>query len=300
MRKKQVYRAIYFIVSSLLLIGCTVQKRTYQNGYYISYKKHVSGSTHSSETNKQNLLTDSKNEYSGTNSTESISDLGKDIAKSYLRSTQNSFKIPGDTCGDLLVFNDSARLNVKVLEITNESIKYKRCDHFDGPTYSISQSKAAYIKYYNGVTESFIKSQFVPKSCRDSIMFISGNAMLASVIEVTPDVVRYKSCNDLKGPTNEVNISNVGRIRYSDGRVVKLNEIEKQPIKKERVASKLVRFILGCILAIIGISILATLIAVGSTAEVLIILYLLFLVFAAIFSYSMGWQNYMPWRMFMF
>lgn len=298
MRKKQVHRVIYFIVSSLLLIGCTVQKRSYQSGYYISYKKHTSITDHSSKANKQNLLADSKNEFIGTNSNESISDLSNAIAANYLRATQNYYRTPNDTCGDQLVFNDSTRHNVKVLEITNESIKYKRCDHLEGPTYTISQSKAAYIKYYNGITESFTKSQFVPKTCRDSIVFISGNAMLASVIEVTPDAVRYKSCNDLKGPTNEVNINNVGRIRYSDGRVVKLNEIHKEPIKKERVASKLVRFILGCLLAIIGISIIATLIAVGSTAEVLMILYILFLIFATVFSYSMGWQNYMPWQLF--
>ncbi len=278
------------------MLSCSVQKRIYQNGYYISFKKHKAGSKAAHTSNEQTLLAGTTKNFYASNSNDPIAALSQAIAKNALGYNLN----PTDTCSDLIVFNDSSKVNAKVLEITNESIRYKRCDNVEGPTYSVSQSKTAYIRYYNGLTESFAKSEAPPKICRDSIMFISGNSMLASVIEITPDVIRYKSYNDLKGPTNEVNISNVGRIRYSDGRVVNINKIEKQPIKKEKVASKLVRFILGSILAVIVISIFATLIAVGSTAEILFILYLLFLIFATIFSYSMGWQNYMPWRMFMF
>lgn len=296
MIKQLLNRALFVIISSVLMLSCSVQKRNYQNGYYISYKKHKASSKVTHASSEKTLLANTTNDRFAPDSNDPIVSLSQAIAKNALGYNLN----PNDTCADLIVFNDSSKVKAKILEITNESIRYKRCDYVEGPTYSVAQSKTAYIKFYNGLTETFTKNQPAPKICRDSIMFISGNAMLASVIEITPEVIRYKSCNDPKGPTNEVNISNVGRIRYADGRVVKLNEIEKQPVKKEKIASKLVRFLLGCILALIGIGIIATLIALGPTAEALIFLYILFLIFAAIFSYSMGWQNYMPWRMFMF
>jgi hypothetical protein len=43
----------------------------------------------------------------------------------------------------------------KVLEITPTSIKYKRFDNQNGPTYSIMQSEVSMVQYQNGTLDTF-------------------------------------------------------------------------------------------------------------------------------------------------
>ena len=49
-------------------------------------------------------------------------------------------------------------INAKVLEITDNAIKYKRCDNLDGPLISVSKANVFSIKYSNG-TKEIIKSE---------------------------------------------------------------------------------------------------------------------------------------------
>ena len=53
----------------------------------------------------------------------------------------------------MLLLQNADELSVKILEIDEKNIKYKRCDNLNGPTYSISKSRVALIKYANGTRE---------------------------------------------------------------------------------------------------------------------------------------------------
>lgn len=54
---------------------------------------------------------------------------------------------------DIIVKNDKTELKVKVLEITEVAIKYKRFEMQDGPIYSILKTDVFMIMYQNGTKE---------------------------------------------------------------------------------------------------------------------------------------------------
>ena len=58
---------------------------------------------------------------------------------------------------DVLVLNDQSILKVKVIEISEEVIKYKKSSNLDGPSYSKKVNLINYIEFENGEKEYFSK-----------------------------------------------------------------------------------------------------------------------------------------------
>ena len=56
---------------------------------------------------------------------------------------------------DILQLKDGVKIEVKLIEVNESSIKYKRWDNLNGPTYTISITKVSSILYENGVFEEF-------------------------------------------------------------------------------------------------------------------------------------------------
>lgn len=56
---------------------------------------------------------------------------------------------------DLISKKDGTVLKVKVTEVTDEAIKYKKFENLDGPTYTLETGKIAKIKYENGSEENY-------------------------------------------------------------------------------------------------------------------------------------------------
>jgi hypothetical protein len=69
------------------------------------------------------------------------------VALSFVFIALNSFS------QDVLVKQDGSKLEVKVLEITPENIKYKKWSNQEGPDYVINRSAVLVILYKNGETE---------------------------------------------------------------------------------------------------------------------------------------------------
>ena len=61
-------------------------------------------------------------------------------------------------CQDLILKTDSSTLKVKVFEIRDTDIKYKKFEFPDGPSYSINKSEVLKITYSNGSTETFAEA----------------------------------------------------------------------------------------------------------------------------------------------
>lgn len=270
----------FTIIITCLFQNCTVQKRIHQKGYYVSHKKHTN-----------NLK--SKNENSTpVNDNYLIAGLNNELSYGLIKKI-----LPADTCGDILIFNDSTHLAVKVLEITDQIIKYKRCDNFNGPNYSTNKNKIATIVYSGGAREVFSKPIV---GCKDSLILINGNTMLVAITDVTNDFVKYKSCNDLKAPERELNLSNIGRIHYSDGRVKNYNEVVITPTEKDNEPHEALKFIFGALLIGLGVAILLGLLTLDPASALLVVFYLLFIIFSLAFVYSMGWYQNMPFNPWFF
>jgi hypothetical protein len=145
----------------LLLFSCSVQKRQYTGGYYVSWHKKVSqvkpekkllakepsknNVTISVETTKQKvsvpLIADN---------TPAIAPIVK--KKVYLLKTINTQV--SDSC-DRIVFRDGKETSAKVLEINPENIRYKRCDMPGGPEYVARKGDVFMIVFSNGTKQTF-------------------------------------------------------------------------------------------------------------------------------------------------
>jgi len=56
---------------------------------------------------------------------------------------------------DILTTKTGEELKVKVLEINNDNIKYKKHENLEGPSYTMEKSSVFMIKYENGTKEVF-------------------------------------------------------------------------------------------------------------------------------------------------
>ncbi|MBK9284287.1 MAG: hypothetical protein IPM51_08175 [Sphingobacteriaceae bacterium] len=60
---------------------------------------------------------------------------------------------------DIIVKSDGSIIKGKITEVGEETIKYKKADNPDGPTYSVSKSNLSSINYENGDVEKFTSSE---------------------------------------------------------------------------------------------------------------------------------------------
>lgn len=63
-----------------------------------------------------------------------------------------------------MVLKSGEELIVKILEISDEEIKYKKCEYLNGPTYVIKKNKIYMIKYFNGTREYIIPENVPPSA----------------------------------------------------------------------------------------------------------------------------------------
>lgn len=54
---------------------------------------------------------------------------------------------------DIITYKNGEELEVKITEISDNTIKYKKCSYLDGPVYSVNKSELFMIKYANGTKE---------------------------------------------------------------------------------------------------------------------------------------------------
>ena len=62
---------------------------------------------------------------------------------------------------DRIVFKDSNEINVKVANVSPDTVTYKQWDNLEGPTYTVYKSEILFIAYQNGTKESFAEAKSV-------------------------------------------------------------------------------------------------------------------------------------------
>lgn len=107
-------------------------------------------------TNERSYQTESVSFYQG-NSAQTDLSAGDQRAVSDYPTT--SFA-PEDSC-DFVVLANGEEFYARVTEISEELLRYKKCENLNGPTYSMSRSKVLFVRYVNGTKE--ILNPTVPK-----------------------------------------------------------------------------------------------------------------------------------------
>jgi hypothetical protein len=137
----------------LLSSSCSIEKRTYNKGYSINFKhfNHKYSLEEKTKTVKSREVKD-KSKFIEEKIELTTSALLEEEKLSY--KTLNDSNSTLNPC-DWILYKDGTEIEAKVIEISDEYVKFKKCDYLDGPTYSKKISDIFMIKYRNGKKEIF-------------------------------------------------------------------------------------------------------------------------------------------------
>ncbi len=148
-------RKLTVLTLLLCLFSCSVQKRHYQKGYFISWNKKSSHTTREVKEPSQKSAT---NHFTELSSTENTVDKTVFPAPSSLAAGFNgtkrkrAYQSVEDSC-DVIIFKDGSEIKVRIVEIGSTQVKYRKCNMPDGPVYITNKTELFMIKYANGVKE---------------------------------------------------------------------------------------------------------------------------------------------------
>ena len=146
-------KKIILLLPILTLFNCSLQKRKYQSGYFLSWNKN---NLSIAKNQKQKQFNVQKNEIKFNEISfekDITTSANNKITKIFNNTIKNNPAVP-DSC-DKIIHKDGTEIMAKITEINTSEIRYKRCDFIDGPTFVEKQNKVFMIKYANGKSEMF-------------------------------------------------------------------------------------------------------------------------------------------------
>ena len=146
-------KKIIFLLPILTLFNCSLQKRKYQSGYFLSWNKN---NLSIAKNEKQKGFNVQKKEIKFNDISfekDITASANNKVTKIFNNSITNNVAFP-DSC-DEIIYKDGTEIKAKITEINTSEIRYKRCDFIDGPTFVEKQNKVFMIKYSNGKSEMF-------------------------------------------------------------------------------------------------------------------------------------------------
>lgn len=153
-----------------------IQKRKYNKGYFVDVfskkqktneintdsevRANVAGTIAPTENESapKNTITE-ENKYSdnliaSTNDNAILASLNNESElQNTIKNLSIKSSIQSEAECDIIILKNGSEIEAKVLEISTDEIKYKKCDNVDGPTYSIKKSEVFMIKYKNGTKD---------------------------------------------------------------------------------------------------------------------------------------------------
>jgi hypothetical protein len=150
-------KKIVALLPILLLLSCSVQKRKYQNGFYVSWKhnnKEVIAAKSDKASNSDIKTTKVfASELAKTETIQGPEASVENVATSIL--PKQSIDLKFDYECDELIFRDGSEMSVHVVGRTQTEILYKKCGQKEGPTLTCKKSDLFLVKYVNGTKETF-------------------------------------------------------------------------------------------------------------------------------------------------
>lgn len=169
---------LFFAVS---FSDCSVQKRTYRNGYHIAWanKAHVVVKTQTSEVVMVApiKMEEIETEIVKSNDHKSLTvSRDNNLSSDLFEKTDRTGIDSKDSCGDVMLLKNGDRISIKVVEVDRLKIKYKRCDNLDGPLFIMHKGSIAMLEYANGMKENLeIEEDLKVKQSSASIPLVKRN-----------------------------------------------------------------------------------------------------------------------------
>jgi len=123
---------------SILFYNCSVQKRHYQKGYYVSF-------------NKQNKSVNSVEKDIDDELSTSVSvPLSSSKADLPFLIPKAKSLFPKDSCRDMIFYKNGSYINAKVIEVTDKEVNYVICAKNNNKIYTDNKEFISEIKYASG------------------------------------------------------------------------------------------------------------------------------------------------------
>jgi len=133
-------------------------------------KKYVSNSKNQKAKSKKYNISSSENETEDTDFEASVNpSLDKNYSSVSLSKKNNYYQnTPSDDECDNIILRNGDEIKAKVIEITETSVKYRKCDNLNGPLYSQSKSAIFMVQYVNGTKDVFNEEQDTVKDEKEN------------------------------------------------------------------------------------------------------------------------------------
>ena len=126
---------------------------------------------------------------------------------------------------DNIVKTDKTEVKAKIIEITNDAIKYKPFDNVEGPIYSLPKNEVYYVLYANGKKDYLEEPKVINKPVElattptapmpDAIIKNDKLEVKARVVDVNDFEVYYKLSDAANEPTRSVSKLDIAAIKYA-------------------------------------------------------------------------------------
>ncbi len=152
-------KKLFFILPLVLLFSCSVQKRKYQKGFYVSAHKTKTTSKNEDAVvvKKQTPakeLVPIQTAIPIAEPLQAEASIDKKIFA--VKTTVNPYLLfHNDGPCDVIVLKNGVEINAIVLEVSPIEVKYKKCDLPDSPMYIAEKADVFMIKYANGTKDVF-------------------------------------------------------------------------------------------------------------------------------------------------
>ncbi len=143
-----------------LFQNCSLQKRKYQKGFYVSTQKHRTSSK-----DIEKLNTDLTIKGTVIESEEPVNELSASTLKNLivehdktnkvnLFEAKDSIPLPL-SCNDTIILVNSTKILVHIIDYSRDIITYKKCDYYNKSVNQISKSSVSSIALANGNSIQF-------------------------------------------------------------------------------------------------------------------------------------------------
>ncbi|HZH88847.1 MAG TPA: phage holin family protein [Chitinophagaceae bacterium] len=165
-----------FLLLSVLVVSCSVEKRVHRPGYHMKFKKSLNVSSTNEKENSKVSYEETTPNYNHSKlfvsndipDDDQSLDYKNSEASSIVASSENfvfsqtlnshNRKLSFTEKCDNIILKNGEEISAKVTAIEPTKIMYKKCENLDGPTYTIDKSSVLLIKYANGTKDIFNES----------------------------------------------------------------------------------------------------------------------------------------------
>ena len=125
---------------------------------------------------------------------------------------------------------------------------------FDTQKTNLGENEAAQLQLLETpFTDIIFKDTLKAKNC-DKILLKDGKEISAKIIEIGPEAIKYKRCENLDGPIYVTNTSEVVSITYSNGTTETIKSTVRSAAPEANKSTKNSSATLGLVLGMIGLS----------------------------------------------